>query len=425
MNTRPFPPPFPPFLSPLPPTSLRNWASALLVLLVYGSCLPPSDAQPEATATPSGSLHFRINETLTNTEEPYFVEITSRWRDYLESEQYVRTDSEFWNYDRMPRPDYSYIQLLLELRSSLRNGERIDCNIIGLIPVVEDHYLLKCLFTRPDPKTGAPQLRNQTSVYAQADTYQFVNSTQYHQRVWEQRQVGTIRYSIHPEHRFDSTQAKRMAAFNQRMAEYFDTEAIAFDYVVANNTTQLNQLLGYDYNPYSYQPVQTGGLTDNYNRIIYAGNNSAYYPHEVVHLYTYRGFAGQYHAWVDEGIAAYFGGSTGYELAWHLQKLKVFLAAHPDYEIRERAALQKNIPNGEYTTDFRYAIGGLLIQKIYEREGMPGLFEALRYGRSDADYFRLLEDKLQVAPADFGAYVKREVAQLQTLTPAEMDRLKY
>ena len=56
---------------------------------------------------------------------------------------------------------------------------------------------------------------------------------------------------------------------------------------------------------------------------------------------------------------------------------------------------------------------------------MTGLFEALRYGRSDADYFRLLEDKLQVAPADFGAYVKREVAQLQTLTPAEMDRLKY
>ncbi len=396
--------------------------STLLLVSQLGTC--QSNHNPEQQ---SGRINFHINETVTNKEEAYFQAITSLWIAYLESGQYVRTESDFWNYEGMNFPDYSYIQLLLEIRSILQRGENISCNIIGLIPVGNNNYLLKCMFTQQDSIAKESQLRYIVSIYAKRsnDKYEFINSTQYHKEVWDQETVGSVNYYIHPEHEFDELEANQMNEFNHMIADKFATEPIAFDYVVTNNTTQLNQLLGYDYNPYSYRPSQTGGLADNYNSIIYAGNNSSYYPHEVVHLYTNKLFAGQYHSWVDEGIATYFGGSSGYYLDWHLQKLKLFLAEHPNYELDDLSKLEKEIPNGEYTTDFRYAIGGLIIKKLYEQEGMEGLFDALRYGRTEASYFSLLEEKLQVSRADFGDYIRRELSHIAVKDDTEMNALKY
>ncbi|MEM6700508.1 MAG: hypothetical protein AAF599_19035, partial [Bacteroidota bacterium] len=216
-----------------------------------------------------------------------------------------------------------------------------------------------------------------------------------------------------------------MNEFNQKMAQKFEIAPIQFDYFVTNNTTQTNQLLGYDFNRYSYMPIRSGGLADNYNTIIYAGNNAAYYPHEVVHLYTYKKFTGQYHTWVDEGIAAYFGGSTGYYLDWHLQKLKTFLAENPDFPLDDLTALQQDIPNGEYTTDFRYAIGGFLMKQIYEKEGIQGFFDALQAGKEEEDYFRMLKEKLGVTKNEFADYIKAEMLKLKVLNQQEMMQLKY
>lgn len=61
--------------------------------------------------------------------------------------------------------------------------------------------------------------------------------------------------------------------------------------------------------------------------------------------------------------------------------------------------------------DLRYVIGGLLMKRIYEKEGVAGWLEALRYGTSDEDFYRLLEDKLGVTKTGFDRYVKTEMKQ--------------
>ncbi len=154
-------------------------------------------------------------------------------------------------------------------------------------------------------------------------------------------------------------------------------------------------------------------MAANYDNIIYAGNNSAYYPHEVVHLYTYAKFRNQYHQWIDEGIATLLGGSTGHPLRWHLSKLAKFLQENPSYPLNNLDSLAKDIPNGEYTTDFRYVIGGLICQKIYEKEGKFGLFDALQSGKSESDFFSLVENKLGITRGDFGQYIRTEMSLYQ------------
>ena len=371
-------------------------------------------------------LNFTINSNVKNASEDYSKQILKVWKDYLLSNEYVRPNSPYWHYEGMNYPDYAYISLLLDLRSIFQNGGEMQCNILGIIPVEKEYYLLKSMFTQTD-SSGQVDLKYITTVYAKKveGEFKLLNSIQYQKQIYETKKVGSVNYIIHPEHKFNKKAAKKMNEFNIEIAKKFEIEPIEFDYVVANHTDDLSKMLGLDFFSYSHQPVRSGGMADNYNTIIYAGNNSEYYPHEVVHLYTHRRFRQQYHSWVDEGIAAFFGGSTGYELDWHLQKLKAFLKENPEYDLSNLTALEKNIPNGEYMTDFRYAVGGFIAKQIFEKEGMRGLFDALQAGRSEENYFDMIEAKLGVSKNNFGNFIKKEVANLPTLNEKKMNSLKY
>jgi hypothetical protein len=92
-----------------------------------------------------------------------------------------------------------------------------------------------------------------------------------------------------------------------------------------------------------------------------------------------------------------------------LLKLKQFLNENPDYDLSDISKLKKTIPNGEHASDFRYVIGGLLMKNIYKKEGIKGLVESLKYGTSDKDLYKLIDDKLKVTKDDFDEYIKVEM----------------
>lgn len=401
---------------------MNKIAPALLIFLgLYISC------EGQDATDSSQKVVYHINSNVKNAEAVYFQEILETWKSYLNSERFFSRENPSWNYEKMALPDYAYGSLLMELRAMDEQSESMRCTILGLIPVQRDYYLLKMMFSQQNPASQSLDINHIISVYAKrvGEKYQFFNASQYHKEVYENRNIGNVNYIIHPAHSFKEEEALKMDEFNQWIASLFETSPLSFDYVLANTSGEVAQMMGLDFFPLSYQAVQSGGMADNYNKIIYAGNNSAYYPHEVVHLYTYEKFGGQYHSWVDEGIAAHFGGSTGYKLEWHLQKLKTFLEENPDYPIEELSDLQTDIPNGEYMTDFRYAIGGYLMRKIFKAEGMQGLFDALHAGREEEDYFTLLKEKLGIEKAEWGSYVKREMKELEKLGEEEMENLKY
>ena len=380
------------------------------------------------TALENSKLIFHINENVQNAEEDYFIAIQNNWEEYLSSNNFVRSNDEYWNHDLYPYPDYTYISLLLGIRASLKNNKKLQCTTIGIVPVQNNFHLLKTVFTEAlNNSQDELKIKFISSIYAKKEggEFKFYSSTEYHKLLFENKKVGNINYIIHPDHNFSTSDAEKMNVFNEQLSKVFELEPLSFDYYVAKDTRDLSEITGMNLFSYSYQPVASGGMADNYNNTIYAGNNSSYYPHEVVHLYVDAKYPRQYHRWFNEGIAALLGGSTGYNIEWHWEKLRRYLDQNPNFEISDLTKLETSIPNGEFMTDFRYAIGALICQRIIDKHGMQGIFEALQSGRTDEDYFDHLKQSLNIDRVDFGNYIKSECKKLAVITDADLESYKY
>ena len=119
-----------------------------------------------------------------------------------------------------------------------------------------------------------------------------------------------------------------------------------------------------------------------------------------------------YHSWFDEGIATLFGGSRGYPLEWHLAKLKTYLEQNPQETLPDIAKLS-TIPNGEFMTEYNYAIGGLICKRIYKLNGMNGLLDLLKFGNTDEDFYKAVEKHFGVKKDNFGAFIRDELKKIE------------
>jgi len=348
-----------------------------------------------------------------NAEEPAEQAIVALWQEYLLSDYFLKTDSEYWSYEGTTIPDFHLVGLLMDIIGAKREGRQIQVNTIGIFPVEQNHYALKTVFTRVRDSTQQVALDYSITVYAKATDSGFVlvGSPQYHRLVWQKEVVGDVTYYIHPDHTFNLAEARKMDAFNQEIAALYGMEPLSFDYFVTNYTRDLLPVVGTDFMPKAFQSAQSGGMAVVHNKTLYAGNNSEYYPHELVHLYNFNKVDNRIHTWVDEGIATFFGGSTGYDLAWHKQQLKNYLLSDPSFKMDSLSALTDDVPGSDHITNFKYVISGLLCEQIHQKEGMQGFFDALTTENNDAAYFAMLEEKLGMQEDELDGYI-REVLGL-------------
>jgi len=361
----------------------------------------------EGILNDSSGIEFLIQEEVTNSDGEIEQELIRLWQGYVRDGNFQDPESPYWSFENMRVPDENLWALGL---SSLGDKDyKVQCKVIGIFEVDHGYWSLISSFSHID-SLGEIHLDVITAVYAKEydDGYLLVSSAEYLKSVFELRRVGSINYYIHPFHKFKMEEADQMNAYNIEMSEVFGVEPLEFDYFAASNARDISRTWGYEYMNRMYNPSGKGGVASWRNMIIYSGNNSSYYPHELVHLYTYHVHPHDPHFWVGEGIATYYAGTATYTFDGHMRKLKEFLAEQPDYDLSDITKLNKTIPNGEHKSDMRYVIGGLLMKCIYDKEGVEGLVESLQYGTSDDDFFRLLEDKLGVTRSTFDRYVKEQ-----------------
>ena len=65
------------------------------------------------------------------------------------------------------------------------------------------------------------------------------------------------------------------------------------------------------------------------------------------------------------------------------------------------------------------------MQEIYKNEGKQGLFEALQSGRSEEEYFAMLQDKLGVTKKTLETYIRTKMEELEFLNADELERFRY
>jgi hypothetical protein len=320
----------------------------------------------------------------------------------------------FWQCsDDFPWPNYF-------LSSIGKNKEEIgkdkEVSVIALYPLRGGNgvYILKSMFYEYDSTTKTVKLDYIAKIYVvpKGNSFKFLSSAQWYAQKWKNKMVGNISYYYPPEHIFDIRQASKLDSFNTNVSKLFRHFPIKFKYFVCESNAHLSEIFGYEFMPDQYGLSQTAGLCDVGNLTVFSGNGTEYYPHEVVHLYTSQYWSeDKFHSWFDEGIATFFGGSRGYAIDWHLQKLKTFLEQHPEETLSNLFELT-TIPNGEQMTGYNYAIGGLICKRVYEKEGMNGLFDLLKSGATDDDFYKAIEKHFGVKKADFGTFIRDELKKI-------------
>ena len=378
---------------------MKHLSLILLLISFY------TTASTQASAG-TGGIEFYIHEEVTNADGEVEKELITLWQHYIREGKFQDPNSPYWSFENMRVPDENLWAVGIE---QLKNQDYVvQCKIIGIFQVENDYWSLISSFSHVD-EAGLSHLDVITAVYAKEinGKYFLISSAEYLKNVFEHRGVGKINYYIHPFHKFRQSEADEMNAYNIHMSEVFGVEPLEFDYFVASNARDICRTWGYEYMNRMYNPSGKGGVASWRNMIIYSGNNSSFFPHELVHLYTYHIVPKDPHFWVGEGIATFYAGTSTYTFEGHMLKLKAFLDANSDYDLSDITKLNKTIPNGEHKSDMRYVIGGLLMMKIHEKEGVKGLIESLKYGTSDDDFFQLLKDKLGVSKENFDAYVKK------------------
>ncbi|NNE14060.1 MAG: hypothetical protein HKN51_03735 [Saprospiraceae bacterium] len=373
------------------------------LLLINNFCF----AQSQELTTES-NIDFYIHEEVTNADGEVEKQIIALWQNYISDGNFQDPKSPYWSFENMKIPDENFWAIGMD---GLNEKEyKVQCKVIGIFKVKNDFWSLISSFSHVDDK-GEAHLDVISAVYAKEinGNYLLISSAEYLKNEFAHYKVGDINYYVHPNHAFRMEEAEQMNAYNLKLSEEFGFDPLKFDYFVASNARDIARTWGYEYMNRMYNPSGKGGIASWRNMVIYSGNNSSYFPYELVHLYTYHIVPKDPHFWVGEGIATFYAGTSTYSFEEHMLKLKEFLKNNPDYDLSDITKLNKSIPNGEHKSDLRYVIGGLLMKNIYEKEGVNGLIESLKYGTTDDDLFQLLEDKLGVTRKSFDAYVKAEV----------------
>lgn len=355
----------------------------------------------------TSNIDFYIHQEVTNANGIVEQKLINLWQNYISDGNFQDPNSPYWSFENMKIPDENFWAIGINTLEEKKH--RVQCKIIGIFELEDGYWSLISSFSHVDT-TGEAHLDVISAVYAKKikDKYFLISSAEYLKTVFEHRQVGNIHYYIHPFHNFKLSEAEEMNQYNLKMSKEFGIEPLEFDYFVASNARDIARTWGYEYMNRMYNPSGKGGIASWRNMIIYSGNNSSFFPHELVHLYTYQVVPKDPHFWVGEGIATFYAGTSTYSFQGHMEKLKLFLAEHPNYDLSDINRLKITIPNGEHKSDFRYVIGGLLMKNIYEKEGVNGLIESLKYGTTDSDFYQLLEDKLDVTKDSFDRYIKSE-----------------
>ena len=218
---------------------------------------------------------------------------------------------------------------------------------------------------------------------------------------WKTMQYGNIKYIISPLKSVNLNEIKRQQNEIQELSNFFGVKPFPITYYSSINPVELFQIKGFDYHPMMYVD-SSGGFAEQKN-IVLSANNSEYYTHEVVHLYTNELFT-KINPFLDEGIATYFGGSGKFDYNWQREKLAEFLNENPTFSIAQhidpylRVYYQKETP-------IPYVLGGLICERVLRIYGKKKLFNLLK---SNDNIWTILKE-VELTPENIDTELKKEI----------------
>lgn len=191
---------------------------------------------------------------------------------------------------------------------------------------------------------------------------------------WQTLKRENLTYKVSPNRIANETEINNQLKEIEHICNFFNISPIPITYYSCINPKEIFEIKGFDYHPMMYVD-KTGGLAD-YGNIIFSGNNSEIYTHEIIHIYTHKLFP-KIDKFLDEGIATYLAGSGKLDYKWHKNKLVKFLSENPTYNFAEHTDPYERI-YFEKETSIPYLTAALIVERTMRIYGKEKLIDVLQ-----------------------------------------------
>lgn len=267
-------------------------------------------------------------------------------------------------------------KLFYKTEKSYGEDYKVTPNLVSLYETESNFYIAKIMWVFPLKEGGTfLHMINDFLIYYKDKQFKLYNITNYILKDWERKKKGAIEYVFKQNYYFNNEKADQMLAFHNKMAIFFGLEVFDFKYIICKDTNDLYKTQGFDFHLDMYGPDIISGSAYVEDNIIFAGNNSEFYPHEIVHLHTYQKF-GSISSFLDEGLATYLGGALGISYDMHLDKLKSFFKINQNKIFLEECFSNKLL---DKETSLSTIGAAFLCQMVYNDCGKDYLFDMLKF----------------------------------------------
>ena len=231
-------------------------------------------------------------------------------------------------------------------------------------------------------------------------THTFTNPMQLQDANWRVTTFGHIEYHYPAYHKFDKAKARQLAGKIAALEKEWQLQPIDIQYYFADTKEEIDHYRGFDFTISMGNRDKPSGISDGIDNMIWCAGLGEDYFHEVVHLYLNPLYP---HAPLIEGLAAFYGGSLGHDLQWHLKRLDTYLHQHPEIDLN-------NIDNFYYMDNYTNplsTIQGLMCLMAYKKDGTTGLKRTMNYHTFSA----LLKKEYGIDNKSWNTFLRDKIAE--------------
>ena len=276
---------------------------------------------------------FLTVSPIINKENSTNIIIISTLNSFLQSKNNSLSENIFWVKSDFQKYIYPYLDIY-NIEQSKYGKDFYKPTLMEILPTEnENRKILKIAFIGHNPKTKENLIKAVYNIIANIENKKitFSRYLDFATKNWTTHKNESINYIISPNKNVNNEEIDNQKNEINQLCNFFKTEPINITYYSCVNPKELFEIKGFDYNPMMYVD-KSGGLAD-FGNIIFSGNNSEIYTHEIVHIYTNNLYP-KIDKFLDEGIATYLAGSGKYDYKWHRKKLTKFITENPKYDFK-------------------------------------------------------------------------------------------
>ena len=344
------------------------------------------------------------NDDILNIK--YFLE------DYVNANEYDQY-KRFWNHNDDDIITFQYDSLPKAIKNSYPNYKP---SLFAIETSENDHFLVKISIT--GNKDGFYSTWSSHNLILKTDfynCYKIINTAEIAIRDKHCKVYNNITFYITNEN-IPNKELKALKEFEKKLTRFLDLDYASYKIAVFNDTKVLYHDLGYDYHHAMYMNEGIGGVYLSYDNLILSGNGSAFYPHEMVHLYVNK-LDFEVNDMINEGFATFLGGSIGHDYIYHIKNLK-------KYSSENKINLTHNITNrNKYnilvgkSSSFKYAFGAFLCHVVFKHKGRNGILKLLNSGKSGQELKSTILKTLNLEEINLEDVLQKELSEFKNISP--------